>query len=132
MVDIGARLREERERLRLNQTDFSALGKAAKRAQVRYEAGERSPDLEYLAGIAAVGADVLYIVTGERRTSPPASFQPMKLRQVVKGVEEALRGKRLRLTPSKKAELVTLLYEHFSSLDRVERSTVERYLRLVA
>jgi transcriptional regulator with XRE-family HTH domain len=50
----------------MSQTEFAALGGASKRAQIRYESGERSPDAEYLAGIAARGADVLYIVTGKR------------------------------------------------------------------
>jgi hypothetical protein len=53
----------------MSQTEFAALGEASKRAQIRYEAGERSPDAEYLAGIAARGADVLYIITGKRARS---------------------------------------------------------------
>lgn len=68
-VRIGERLKEERERLGMNQADFAALAGASKRAQVRYESGERNPDAEYLAGIAAAGADVQYIVTGKRARS---------------------------------------------------------------
>lgn len=64
---IGDRLRKERERLGMSQTDFAALAGASKRAQIRYEADERSPDATYLAGIAKAGADVLFIVTGKRR-----------------------------------------------------------------
>jgi len=51
----------------MNQTDFAALGGASKRAQIRYEADERSPDADYLAGVAKAGADILFIVTGKRR-----------------------------------------------------------------
>lgn len=132
MVDIGARLREERERLGFNQTNFSALGKAAKRAQVRYEAGERSPDLEYLAGVAEAGVDVLYIVTGDRKTAAPSTFNPALLRDVVEGAEVALRSKRTKLAPAKKAELITLLYEYFKGAGAVDRAAVDRFLRLVA
>src|SRR3972149_1178502 len=110
---IGTRLREERERLHLNQTDFAQLGRAAKRSQVRYESGDKSPDAEYLAGVANAGADVLYIVTGERRTASPNAFRAELLTQVVEGIEEVQRSRKMRFTPSKKAELVTLLYEHF-------------------
>jgi len=31
-----------------------------------YEAGKRSPDAEFLAKIAEIGGDVLYILTGQR------------------------------------------------------------------
>lgn len=61
---IGARLREERERLGLSQSAFGEIGGVQKRAQINYEAGDRAPDANYLAEIAKVGGDVQYIVTG--------------------------------------------------------------------
>jgi transcriptional regulator with XRE-family HTH domain len=64
---IGQRLRQERERLGMNQTDFAEVGGASKRAQIRYEADERSPDAHYLAAIAKAGADILFFVTGKKR-----------------------------------------------------------------
>ena len=36
-------------------------------AQENYEKGERFPDAAYLAAVAAHGANVLYVVTGERK-----------------------------------------------------------------
>lgn len=66
MSEIGDRLREERERLKLSQEEFGAVGGVARNAQSNYEKGKRVPDAAYLAAIAEVGADVLYIVTGTR------------------------------------------------------------------
>lgn len=66
MNPIGARLREEREALGANQTDFAQIGGVQRRAQVNYEAGERSPDAAYLAAVAQAGVDVLYVLTGRR------------------------------------------------------------------
>ena len=63
---IGQRLKEERERLGYNQTDFAALAGAAKRTQIDWEKGVSSPTAEQLAAFAAAGADVLYILTGQR------------------------------------------------------------------
>ena len=60
------RLREERVRLGMSQSQFAQLGQIVKQTQVHYESGKRHPDDRYLAAIAAAGADVLYIVTGER------------------------------------------------------------------
>ena len=57
-MSIFLRLREERERLGFSQEAFGVLGGVQK--------GERHPDSAYLAAIAAAGADVLYILTGQR------------------------------------------------------------------
>ncbi|MBQ1782907.1 MAG: helix-turn-helix transcriptional regulator [Gammaproteobacteria bacterium] len=73
---IGARLREERERLGKSQTDFAAIAEAAgvpgatRQSQSLYEKGKRMPDAGYLAAVAAVGVDVLYVLTGSRSVSP--------------------------------------------------------------
>lgn len=64
-MNISDRLREERERLGLNQVEFGSIGGVKKLAQINYEKGERHPDSAYLAAIAAAGADVLYILTGQ-------------------------------------------------------------------
>ncbi|AGN77371.1 Cro/Cl family transcriptional regulator [Pseudomonas putida H8234] len=73
-VGIGDRLKEERERLGLNQTDFAALAGASKNTQYNYEKGERSPDANYLAAAASQGVDVLYVLTGERKAQGEGSL----------------------------------------------------------
>ena len=65
-MDIGTRMREERERLGMTQEELGQIGGVLKRALIRYEKGERMPDAAFLAAIAAAGADVLYILTGQR------------------------------------------------------------------
>lgn len=65
-MQLGERLREERERLGYNQADFAALAGATRKTQFNYETGERSPDANYLLAIGAAGADVQYIVMGMR------------------------------------------------------------------
>lgn len=62
MSEVGDRLREERERLGLTQ---DALGVTSK-TQRLYENGERSPDAAYLKNFSQLGADVLYILNGQR------------------------------------------------------------------
>ncbi|WP_175774003.1 helix-turn-helix domain-containing protein [Burkholderia multivorans] len=66
MGSIGARLREERLRIGLSQAEFAALGGLSNKAQLSYESGARSPDANYLAALAKIGVDVLYVITGER------------------------------------------------------------------
>lgn len=74
MLNIGERLKEERVRLGYNQADFAAVAGVAKTSQFNYEKGERSPDAEYLAAAAAIGLDVLYVVTGVRTPLPVEGF----------------------------------------------------------
>jgi transcriptional regulator with XRE-family HTH domain len=61
---VGMRVKEERERLGYNQTDFAMLGGMSRKTQFDYESGARAPDGSYLIGIAVAGADVQYIITG--------------------------------------------------------------------
>lgn len=66
MTTIGDRLKEERVRLGLSQTDLGAIGGVGKTTQINYEKGERSPDAAYLSAAAAHGLDVLYVLTGKK------------------------------------------------------------------
>lgn len=71
-VCIGARLKEIREALALSQTEFAQIAGnagvpgATRQSQAKYEKGLATPSAAYLAAIAAAGADVLYILTGQR------------------------------------------------------------------
>lgn len=69
-MTIGQRLREERERLKLTQPQFAALGGVEKGAQIRYESGKGSPSANHLAAAAEQGLDVLYVITGRREPGP--------------------------------------------------------------
>ncbi len=57
---------EERERLGFGQAEFAALAGLTDRSQRMYEKGERQPDTKYLLAIAGAGADIVYILTGQR------------------------------------------------------------------
>ncbi|MDN2695091.1 helix-turn-helix domain-containing protein [Janthinobacterium sp. SUN073] len=69
MRSIGEILKEERQRLGMNQEDFAAVGGLKRRAQTLYEQDERAPDALYLRALAGIGVDVHYILTGERLQS---------------------------------------------------------------
>ncbi|TNC77535.1 helix-turn-helix transcriptional regulator [Janthinobacterium lividum] len=69
MRSIGEILKEERQRLGMNQDDFAAVGGLKRRAQTLYEQNERAPDALYLRALAAIGVDVSYILTGEKTLS---------------------------------------------------------------
>lgn len=65
-MHISERLKEERERLGFNQTDFAALAQATRKALFNWESGSAAPNAVALAAWADAGLDVLYVVTGQR------------------------------------------------------------------
>lgn len=67
---IQKRVKEERERLGLTQDSMAKIGGVSQRTQANYETGSRAPTAEYLAKVRGVGADVVYIVSGERLDKP--------------------------------------------------------------
>lgn len=106
-------LKNERERLGLTQAAMAEAGRVRSRTYSYYESGERSPDSEFLASIAAAGADVLYILTGVRSAAAPvlgaeearAGYSVEKLNKK----EQALLGKYRAAPPKIKDATQTLL-----------------------
>lgn len=82
MDTFGDRLRFERERLKLNQTQFAEAGGVKKNAQIRYEGNQRLPDAGYLQLVASIGVDVLFLITGQRNentASTPIELSYLRL-----------------------------------------------------
>lgn len=71
MPTISDRLKEQREALGLSQQVLADRCGIAARSQRNYESGERLPDAAYLAALVALGADVIYILTGQRDRPAP-------------------------------------------------------------
>ncbi|NTZ82377.1 helix-turn-helix transcriptional regulator [Burkholderia metallica] len=65
-MDIGQRLKEERERLRLNQTAFGDIGGMGKTTVQAWERGTAYPNAAFLQAAAKFGVDVAYVITGVR------------------------------------------------------------------
>ena len=68
---IGVRLKEERERLGLNQSDFAGVAGVTRKTLFGYETAERAPAGDALAAWAEIGVDVLYVLTGARSGAIP-------------------------------------------------------------
>ncbi|MBM2883155.1 helix-turn-helix transcriptional regulator [Chromobacterium phragmitis] len=65
-MNIGDRLREERNRLSLTQQDGAKAAGVGYTTYMAYEAGRSFPNAEALNLLHSVGFDVLYVVTGVR------------------------------------------------------------------
>lgn len=88
-LPIGERLREERERLGENQTDFAALAGVTRKTLFGYETAGSSPPAEALAIWAEHGLDAGYVVTGRssnRATSPDLPPDEQLLLEAYRGL----------------------------------------------
>lgn len=66
LLDLGGRLRCERERLGLNLGDMGAVGGVNRNSQSEYELGRRPCTVAYLRALKSAGVDVDYVFTGSR------------------------------------------------------------------
>ena len=87
--EAGLRLREERNRLGISQTDFAEQAGVSRGSQVNYESGEREPDAAYYEAIAKLGASLTYIHEGERIEGLP-SFAGSIAERIFKKADTAL------------------------------------------
>lgn len=137
-MGISERLQEERKDLGLTQEAMAGKLGATKRSVINWEGGAALPGAEVLAGYAAAGADVLYILTGQR--SGDAAVVPVAtpaldaelLADAIKVVEQLLAKTGRTFTPAKKAKHVVALYQAFSSGSDAGASAVTEALTRAA
>lgn len=70
----GERLREEREKTGLSQTDFGKAAGVSRGTQKAYELESSSPDIRYLSTLQEMGVDVHYVLTGSRGPTEAGSL----------------------------------------------------------
>jgi transcriptional regulator with XRE-family HTH domain len=99
---FGERLREERVRIGLSQTEMAEVGGVKRTTQHIYESDIRVPDLKYLERIRDAGADLSYLVLGFRQGhqgADAASFSPLTLTNMYRVVDEICVDREGRLLP---------------------------------
>lgn len=63
-MDIGQRLKKERQRLGMSQAEMAGELGIAKKSQTNYELGHNAPAASYLSAAARIGVDVCFVLTG--------------------------------------------------------------------
>lgn len=139
MVSFCERLRAERTRLGLNQTDFAALAGVTKKTQMLYEAGDRAPDTHYLTAVTQAGVDMYYLITGQKilDATPPtaaptwAPIDGEKLGRIIEMLEAAAKQAARRWPPKKLAQVAAEIYNALGHEQTFDEPRVERILKLV-
>lgn len=116
-TSFGPRIVSERERLKLKQVDLCIRTGVSKTTQIKYEAGQRAPDVGYLRALDAAGLDILYIITGDRSTGAQLSEQQQNLLDIWEAAPAVLRD----------AALAVLLSPHHPEILKRERDIPGRF-----
>lgn len=82
-LGLGERIKFERERLKLSQADFADKVGISRPTQVNYEKGRHIPDAQYLARLGGVGADLDYVLFGERASKKLYALQANRVLPLV-------------------------------------------------
>lgn len=92
---FGLRLKEERKRLGLSQSELGQLAGVQRLAQSQYEAETSTPTVRYLCQINAAGVDLSYLLFGvpsNRHTSTSAETRRIEI-EAFKLTEDYVRTK---------------------------------------
>ncbi|MDD4967465.1 helix-turn-helix transcriptional regulator [Halothiobacillus sp.] len=89
-LQIGARLKEERTRLRLSQSEIADSLGVSRRSVIDWEKGGATPNAENISDLYDFGVDVLYTLTG-RREPEPFSTEEKLLVERYRAADEATR-----------------------------------------
>lgn len=125
---LGNRLREERRRLNMSQSELAQAGQVSLSTQVGYETGARVPDLEYLLRVMKAGVDKDYLLTGSR-------MGPTDLELVVRifeSIDEWERSRGRVLSLEKKMDLLRTVYPQFHRTQGLDESVMKLALRLAS
>ncbi|MFZ5567846.1 MAG: helix-turn-helix domain-containing protein [Pseudomonadota bacterium] len=114
---LGDRLRIERTRLSLNQSEAAdALG-VGRSAYVHYEFGRSVPDANALMKAQSLGMDLWWIVTGVRHADEAIDHMNLEaLKSVTLAVTDFNKSQDLKLTSEQENELIRVLYKQFVQL----------------
>lgn len=133
-MGIGERIRSEREHLGHSQDQWASAAGIHRNTQAKYERSEGAPDANYLAAIEEIGADIAYIVTGEKsvyvRASEALARECAIISNVVEDLEVALERSGRTLSPQKKARVVSMLFRLAYPSGIVEQRMIDEVIAL--
>ena len=134
---LGKRLREERKRLGLTQTELAEAGGVRRVTVYLYEKGDRTPTLEFLDRLKSHGVSFEYVLWGERRLveSSRQVIDAALASELYRLVDRyAVDSKGRSLHVDSRAELFDALVFMASNLevDQVDRSAIQEVLEAFA
>jgi len=124
------RLRAERERLSLSQSELARIGGVSLSTQVAYEAGVRVPDVDYLARVMQHGADALYILTADAEAIRMQELEHMLT--LLGHIEQWEQARGVVVSSEKKKDALRALYRRSLPNRNIDEDLVNVMLSLAS
>lgn len=116
--NFGARLKQERSRLKLTQQAFAENAGVKRVTQYLYENEDGSPNYRYIKAIADLGVDIHYLFFGIKGEGTSWRLQPSILRSIYCIVDEIARDEKGDLLSlEQRLELFSILSARYSDSD---------------
>jgi transcriptional regulator with XRE-family HTH domain len=132
VIEIGLRLKEERERLRFTQAAAADLLAVSKNTWISWEQAKTFPPADALARLGEAGGDVLYIVTGRRAVDAARGIEIEALEAVIEDLETVLAESGLVFSAVKKARLIAAAYDMCIEDGELNADKVRQFVRMAA
>jgi transcriptional regulator with XRE-family HTH domain len=133
LESVGGRMKSERHRLGLTQEDLSERLSLSRQSVAAYEAGRSPSDVKYLTQLGALGADIIFVLTGRRGDQVAEDLFDWEVAtDVMAAIEEAAEKVGVTLTPKRRMGLLKFLYGKSSDTRYVDRDDVAGALELFA
>ena len=130
--EVGIRLRAERKRLGLTQSQLGARGGVSLGSQHAYESGIHRPDTRYLALIAEAGIDMQYVVLGlKTEPRPPSSVDWKAMEEIGLLIEQSETEHGGHMPLALKFHFLRVFYEQYSANRQLDLANYSVTLKLV-
>jgi len=138
--EVFVRLRPLRKAWRLTQKEMAIRAGVAASTYQYYERGDRNIPAETLSSLTRYGANAEWLLNGKGQMLQSDIKEEFILKvdrdllqQVIEAVEDLLAANNLTLQASKKARILSLLYQLFDETEKkISKKIVKEYIRLVA
>ncbi len=128
---FGERIKSERQRVKMNQTEMAELAGVSKTSQVNYEQEQRIPDARYLAAISDK-VDVLYIVTGEHTPDRnPKALDAQVIESILTAIDAWAVERKKPISIQVRAELLAVFLKQMMASGKIDPDLMRTTLRLV-
>lgn len=129
---VGGRLKAARARLAKTQKEMAEAAGIPFHSYQKYEMDSSMPGGQALAGLALLGIDLTWLLTGRSGADlAPAAVDAELLATVIEGVNRAQGARGIELAPDKHAQLIALVYDHFEGREARDERVYDRFLRLI-
>lgn len=132
-MNFGERLRYERKRLGLTQSELAKKLGISRNTQVNYEAMNREPDVKYLGRLEELGVNTRYLISGEETvvSEEELQIQADLIHKIVFELEKILFTRPdIKLSPHKKASLVRVLFKLYYPTGFVDLDNLNELLTI--